>query len=149
MTATLPVLPVRVLVLNGPNLNMLGKREPEVYGSASLDEVMDSLTSYGRTIGADVRSEQSNSEGSIIDLLHGAGEWATGVILNGGGYSHTSIAIRDAISSIDVPVVEVHISNIAAREDFRHQSILSGACDGVIYGFGHRGYRIALHSFVL
>ncbi len=149
MTETLPVPPVRVLVLNGPNLNLLGKREPEVYGTTSLDELMDELVLYGSAEGAEIRAAQSNSEGAIVDLLHASQEWATGVIINAGAYSHTSIAIRDAISSIDIPVIEVHISNVAAREEFRHQSMLSGVCQGVLFGFGHKGYKLAVQSFLL
>ena len=148
MSKTLPVSPVRILVLNGPNLNMLGKREPEVYGSMSLDDVMAGLSTYGESIGAEVRAAQHNGEGALVDALQAAGQWATGVILNAGGYSHTSVALRDAVSSIDLPVVEVHISNIAAREEFRRESILSAVCAGVIFGFGHRGYHLAIQSFV-
>lgn len=148
MSPPLPDPPVRLLVLNGPNLNLLGKREPEVYGSATLSEIMDGLVEYGSERGAEIRTVQSNSEGAIIASLHEAGEWATGVILNAGAYSHTSIALRDAISSIEIPVIEVHISNIAAREAFRHTSMLSGVCAGVLYGFGHRGYRLAVQSFL-
>ncbi len=149
MTETLPVPPVRLLVLNGPNLNMLGKREPEVYGSASLDEIMDALVEFGAGNDTEIRTSQSNSEGDLVDAMQSAAEWATGVIVNAGGYSHTSVALRDAISSIPIPVVEVHISNIAAREDFRHQSMLSAVCAGVIYGFGHVGYRLAVQSFLV
>ena len=148
MSKTLPVSPVRVLVLNGPNLNMLGKREPEVYGSKSLDDVMTDLARFGESIGADVRTAQHNGEGALVDAIQQADQWAAGVILNAGGYSHTSIALRDAVSSIDLPVVEVHISNIAAREEFRRESVLSAVCSGVIFGFGHRGYNLALQSFV-
>ena len=149
MTETLPVPPVRLLVLNGPNLNMLGKREPEVYGSASLDEIMDALVDFGATNSTEIRTAQSNSEGDLVDAMQSAAEWATGVIVNAGGYSHTSVALRDAISSIPIPVIEVHISNIAARENFRHHSMLSAVCSGVIYGFGHTGYRLAVQSFLV
>ena len=149
MTETLPVPPVRLLVLNGPNLNMLGKREPEVYGSASLDEIMDALVDFGAKNSTEIRTAQSNSEGDLVDAMQSAAEWATGVIVNAGGYSHTSVALRDAISSIPIPVIEVHISNIAAREDFRHHSMLSAVCAGVIYGFGHTGYRLAVQSFLV
>ncbi len=148
MSKTLPVSPVRILVLNGPNLNMLGKREPEVYGSEGLDDVMSGLASFGESIGAEVKAAQYNGEGALVDALHDAHQWATGVILNAGGYSHTSVALRDAVSSIDLPVVEVHISNIAAREEFRRESLLSAVCAGVVFGFGHRGYRLALQAFV-
>ncbi len=149
MSETLSDPSIRLLVLNGPNLNMLGKREPEVYGSASLDEIMSELVAYGASVGVDVSAVQSNGEGELVDALHAAGDWATGVIINAGAYSHTSIAIRDAISSIDIPVVEVHISNIGAREEFRHQSMISGVCAGVLYGFGRRGYRLAVDSFLV
>lgn len=148
MSQSLSVPPVRLLVLNGPNLNMLGKREPEVYGSSTLTEIMDQLVAFGSENGAEIRTLQSNSEGALVDAIQAADDWATGVIVNAGGYSHTSVAIRDAIASVDVPVVEVHISNIAAREDFRHRSILSAACAGVLFGFGHRGYRLAVRSFL-
>lgn len=148
MSETLSDPSIRLLVLNGPNLNMLGKREPEVYGSASLDEIMSELVAYGASVGADVSAVQSNGEGDLVDALHAAGDWATGVIINAGAYSHTSIAIRDAISSIDIPVVEVHLSNIGAREEFRRHSMIGGVCAGVLYGFGRRGYRLAVDSFL-
>lgn len=148
MSPTMPVPTVRLLVLNGPNLNMLGMREPEVYGSATLTEIMDELVAFGADHGAEIRTMQSNSEGALIDAVQAAADWATGVIINAGGYSHTSVALRDAIASVDVPVVEVHISNIAAREEFRHRSILSAACAGVLYGFGRRGYNLAVRAFL-
>ncbi len=128
---------------------MLGKREPEVYGSASLAEIMEGLVAFGTSVGAEIRTAQTNSEGDLVDAIQSAGEWAAGVIVNAGGYSHTSVALRDAISSTEIPVVEVHISNIAAREDFRHHSMLSAVCAGVLYGFGHNGYRLAVQSFLV
>ncbi len=134
----------RVLVLNGPNLNLLGTREPEIYGSESLAEIIDRLTVAGRELGCEIRHLQSNAEGALIDAIHDAMSWADGVVFNAGGYTHTSVALRDAISACRLPVVETHLSNVHAREEFRHRSLLAPVCLGVVAGFGSDGYRIAL-----
>jgi 3-dehydroquinate dehydratase-2 len=135
-----------ILVLHGPNLNLLGQREPEVYGDMSMDEIDRRLAEAGKGLGLEVRASQSNSEGGLIDALHAARAWASGVILNPGGYTHTSVALRDAIAAIELPVVEVHISNVYAREEFRSQSILAAECAGKIVGFGWRSYLLGLYA---
>jgi 3-dehydroquinate dehydratase-2 len=133
-----------ILVLNGPNLNLLGKREPEIYGAVTLDEINTKLKLLGIELGFEVVTSQSNSEGELIDTLHQAGRKSAGAIFNPGGYTHTSVALRDAVAAIDIPVVEVHLSNILAREDFRHRSLIAPACSGVVSGFGWRSYTLAL-----
>ena len=136
-----------VLVLHGPNLNLLGTREPEIYGSLSLSELNASITEMGRHMGLEVRCEQHNGEGELCSALHTADTDGTGgVIFNPAGYSHTSIALRDAISAISVPVLEVHLSNIHGRETFRHHSMTGGVCKGVITGFGPASYHLALRQ---
>ena len=135
-----------VLVLHGPNLNLLGQREPDVYGFLTLDEINLRLMTLGRELNVEVRCNQSNHEGGLIDALHDGQAWANGVILNAGAYTHTSIAIRDAISAIYIPVVEVHLSNVHAREEFRHTSMISGVCKGQVIGFGWRSYTLALRG---
>lgn len=136
-----------ILVLNGPNLNLLGTREPEIYGTTTLDDIAADLVDAGHALNIQVEFRQSNHEGHLIDWLHEAGsQGALAVILNPGGYSHTSVAIRDAISSIRTPVIEVHLSNPAARESFRHHSFVSPVAAGVIQGFGALGYRLALDA---
>ena len=138
----------RILVLNGPNLNLLGTREPDVYGSESLDDIMSELVEAGAARGAEVSSIQSNSEGALIDALHGARLTADGVIFNPGGYTHTSVALRDAISAIELPVIETHLSNVHARESFRHVSLLSAVCLGGVGGFGRHSYFVALDGLL-
>jgi len=135
---------MKVLVLHGPNLNLLGTREPEVYGSMSLDEINAQLVEQGRELGVEVTCQQSNHEGILIDVLQDARAWAGGVIFNPGGYTHTSVALRDAIAAIGIPVVEVHLSNVYAREEFRHKSLLSAVCKGKITGLGWWSYKLAL-----
>lgn len=136
-----------VMVLNGPNLNLLGTREPEIYGAATLDDIAGDLASHGETLGIDVDLRQSNHEGHLIDWLHEAqSRGALAAILNAGAYTHSSIALRDAISAITTPVIEVHLSNPAAREEFRHVSHVSPVSAGVIQGFGPLGYRLALDA---
>ena len=136
-----------ILVLNGPNLNLLGRREPEVYGRVTLADLETACMESGRELGVDVVCRQSNHEGQLIDWLHGAAEeGATGIVLNPGGYTHTSVALRDAIAGIDVPVVEVHLSNVYARERFRRRSLTAGAALGTIAGFGDDGYRLAIQQ---
>lgn len=134
----------RVLVLHGPNLNLLGTREPAVYGSTMLVEIDASLVKLGTALGLSVECFQSNHEGALIDRLHQARATHGGVIFNPGGYTHTSVALHDAIKAIGIPVVEVHLSNTSAREEFRHRSITGAACVGRIEGFGAESYRLAL-----
>ncbi len=136
-----------ILLLNGPNLNLLGARDPKVYGSATLKEVESRVTELGVELGVDVRCAQSNSEGEIIDLLHEA-RHGMGVIINPGAYGHYSYAIRDAVEALEIPVVEVHISNIHAREEFRHVSVISPVVNGFVSGFGVLGYELALRALV-
>lgn len=138
----------RILLLNGPNLNLLGTREPEVYGSESLDDVVAALRSYAGERDVELRAVQSNSEGALIDALHEARTSAAGVIFNPGGYTHTSVALRDAISAIELPVIETHLSNVHARERFRHRSMLAPVCLGVVSGFGRDSYFVALDALI-
>ena len=138
----------QVLVLNGPNLNLLGTREPEVYGSDTLDDIVSAVTAAAADRDVTVRAVQSNVEGELVDALHDARDWASGVIFNPGAYTHTSIALRDAITAVELPVVEVHLSNVHAREDFRSRSMVSGVCLGVVTGFGAIGYRLALDALL-
>ncbi len=133
-----------VLILNGPNLNLLGQRQPEVYGRETLADVIAACTSLGRDLGLEVVAQQSNHEGALVDHVHAARDGAAGIIINPGAYSHTSIAILDALNAFDGPVLEVHISNIHKRETFRHHSYVSARAEGVIAGFGTEGYLLAL-----
>ncbi|MFV1492203.1 type II 3-dehydroquinate dehydratase [Phaeobacter sp. JH18-32] len=135
-----------ILVLNGPNLNLLGTRQPEVYGHETLAMVEQRCIDHGATLGLSVKCEQSNHEGALLDALHGARGSYAGIILNAGAYTHTSIALMDAIFSIALPVVEVHLSNIHAREEFRHRSYIARAALGQICGFGSQGYLMALDA---
>ncbi len=137
-----------ILVLHGPNLNLLGAREPEVYGKLTLEDIDQRLQEAGRAMGLEVRSYQSNSEGALIDALHEARGWASGVVFNPGGYTHTSVALRDAVAAIGIPVVEVHLSNVYAREEFRQRSLISPVCLGKITGFGWRSYLLGLQALV-
>jgi len=137
---------MKILILHGPNLNLLGTREPEVYGSMSLDDINNKLIELGEELGVEVKCLQSNHEGMLIDALHDAQTWASGVVFNPGGYTHTSVALRDAILAIQIPVVEVHLSNVYAREEFRRTSLLSAVCKGKITGFGWRSYALALRA---
>lgn len=135
-----------ILILHGPNLNLLGIREPDIYGQISLAEIDSRLVQQGNELGFEIRTFQSNSEGELINALHEARRWAAGVIFNPGGYTHTSVALRDAIAAIDIPVVEVHLSNIFAREEFRRNSLIAPVCSGEIAGFGWRSYLLALYA---
>ncbi len=137
---------MKLIIINGPNLNLLGVREPSVYGNKSFTEYLEELKKQFKTIQLDYF--QSNVEGELINKLHEVGFSYDGIILNAGGYTHTSIAIADAISAIKTPVIEVHISNIYAREEFRHTSLIAGKCKGSISGFGLNSYRLAIESFV-
>jgi len=137
---------MKILILHGPNLNLLGTREPEVYGSLSLDDINSKLIELGGKLGVEVKCLQSNHEGMLIDALHDAQTWASGVVFNPGGYTHTSVALRDAILAIQIPVVEVHLSNVYAREEFRHVSMISAVCKGKVVGFGWRSYALALRA---
>jgi 3-dehydroquinate dehydratase-2 len=139
---------MNVLVLNGPNLNLLGKREPEIYGSLTLDDINARLQEAASQHGVTLRCVQSNHEGALIDALHEARGWAGGAIFNPGGYTHTSVALRDAISAVDYPVIEVHLSNVFAREPFRHHSYITPVSLGVISGLGWIGYRLALEALL-
>jgi len=139
---------MKILILHGPNLNLLGTREPEVYGSMSLDDIDVKLIELGKELGAEIKCLQSNHEGALIDALHDARTWANGVVFNPGGYTHTSIALRDAISAIVIPVIEVHLSNVYAREEFRHVSMISAVCKGKVVGFGWRSYMLGLRALV-
>lgn len=135
---------MKIQIINGPNLNLLGVREPEVYGQSSFSEYLNRLRSYFP--GIEIDYFQSNIEGELINKIQEAGFGSDGIILNAGGYTHTSVAIRDAIKAVPAPVVEVHISNVHAREEFRHQSMLTAVCAGVIAGFGLDSYRLAVEA---
>jgi 3-dehydroquinate dehydratase-2 len=137
---------MKLIIINGPNLNLLGKREPEIYGAHSFDDYFKEL--QNKFLDVDLSYFQSNIEGEIIDKLHEVGFSYDGVILNAAAYTHTSVGIGDAVKAIETPVVEVHISNVHAREEFRHQSFISANAKGVIVGFGLKSYDLAIESFL-
>jgi 3-dehydroquinate dehydratase-2 len=138
-----------VVVLHGPNLNLLGTRKPEIYGRTTLAEIDAELTQRGKALGVDVRSFQSNHEGALIDRIHAARSEAHGIVINPGGYGHTSVALRDAIEASELPAVEVHLSNIHARETFRHHTLTSAVCIGQVCGFGATSYYLGLEALVV
>ncbi len=137
-----------VQVLHGPNLNLLGTREPELYGSATLEEIDAELAALGKDYGVEVRCFQSNHEGALIDRVQEARSWADGILINPGGFGHTSVALRDALLAVELPVVEVHLSNVHAREEFRRRSLVSDIAVGVVCGFGPRSYRLGFEALV-
>ncbi len=139
---------MRILVIHGPNLNLLGKREPEIYGSTTIDEINTLLKKEAKTLGADVEFSQSNSEGEIVNTIQEAMESFDGIVINPAAYTHTSVAIRDAIASTAIPTIEVHISNIFRREDFRKKSFISGVSIGVVSGLGIDSYLLGLRGMV-
>ena len=139
---------MKILILHGPNLNLLGTREPEVYGSMTLADINSKLLELGTERNAEIKCLQSNHEGALIDKIHEVGFSFDGIIINAGGYTHTSVALADALSSVTTPAVEVHISNIHAREAFRHHSYLTSRCKGMICGLGLKGYEMAIRFFI-
>jgi len=139
---------MKILLLNGPNLNLLGTREPEKYGKTTLTDIEKNITDKGKILGVEIETFQSNHEGEIVDKIQSLKEGYDGLIINAGGYTHTSVAIRDAISSVGIPTVEVHMTNIHAREDFRHTSLISGVTIGQVIGFKEKSYEYALNGLI-
>ncbi len=143
---------LQILVINGPNLNMLGQRETDIYGHVTLQEIMADLSAYATSKGAELRCLQSNLEGDLVAAVQAVAangaESADGVVLNAGALTHYSIALRDAVAAVDVPVVETHLSNVYAREDFRHRSVIAEVCVGVVAGFGPLSYRLATDALI-
>jgi 3-dehydroquinate dehydratase-2 len=139
---------LRLLVVHGPNLNLLGTREPEVYGSVTLGQIDADLTALAKDAGCELECCQSNHEGVLIDRIQEAGSWAHGILINPAGLTHSSVSLRDALAATGLPVVEVHLSNVFAREPFRHHSTISGIALGVICGFGATSYRLGLQALI-
>lgn len=138
----------RILLLNGPNLNMLGVREASIYGTDSLETIVRDLKVYAAERDVELRDFQSNSEGALVDAIHDAAKWSDGIVFNAGAYTHYSIALRDAIAAVQPPVVEVHLSNVHAREEFRHKSVIAPVCLGVCSGFGRWSYFAGLQALL-
>lgn len=139
---------MKILLINGANLNMLGVREPEKYGNTSLKDIEDLVISHGNDLGAQVDTWQSNYEGEIVEKIQKSNGVYDGILINAGGYTHTSVVIRDAIAAVKIPTVEIHMTNISAREEFRHTSLLTGVCVGIVAGFGSNSYTLALEGLV-
>ena len=139
---------MKLLLINGANLNMLGLREPEKYGTTSLEDIEHSVAERGKELGAEVDVYQSNHEGEIVDKIQSARGIYNGILINAGGYTHTSVVIRDAIASVQIPTVEIHMTNIHAREEFRHTSLISGVCVAQVVGFKEQSYILALEGLV-
>ena len=137
-----------ILVINGPNLNLLGKREPNIYGNKKLEDIENNLIKLGKKNLYDIECIQSNYEGKLIEIIQNASRFHSGIIINAGGYSHTSIALMDALKSFNKPIIEVHMSNIYRRENFRHESYISKVANGCICGFGDLGYELAVYSII-
>jgi len=139
---------MKILLINGANLNMLGTREPEKYGAKTLKEIETQVIDAGKALGAEVSVWQSNIEGEIVEKIQQARNNYDGILINAGGYTHTSVVIRDAIAAVDIPAIEIHMTNIHSREEFRHTSLLSGVCVAIVAGFGDMSYLLALEGLV-
>ena len=139
---------MKILLINGANLNMLGQREPEKYGLTTLEDIERSVIERGKELGAEVDAWQNNHEGEIVDKIQSAKGVYDGILINAGGYTHTSVVIRDAVAAVGIPTVEIHMTNIHAREDFRHTSLLSGVCIAQVVGFKEQSYLLALEGLV-
>jgi len=137
---------MKVLVVHGPNLNLLGRREPDTYGEQTLAQIDEMIASHAGEADIEVKFVQSNIEGELVDAIQQAAQWADAIIINPAAYTHTSVALRDVLAAVDIPAVEVHLSNIYAREEFRHRSLTAAACRGQISGFGGWGYVLALQA---
>lgn len=138
----------KILLMHGPNLNLLGEREPGIYGAVGYDEINARMTKAAEENGAELRVFQSNSEGALVDAIHDARKWADGIVINPGAYSHYSIALRDALSAVKLPTIEVHLSNVHAREEFRHKLVLTPVCVGMICGLGWRSYLYGILAMI-
>jgi 3-dehydroquinate dehydratase-2 len=139
---------MKILLIHGPNLNLLGKREPGIYGLKNLEEINTQVQHFAQENRAELKIFQSNSEGELVDAIQDAGEWADGIVINPGAYTHYSYAIRDALASVGLPAVEIHLSNIFAREEFRHRSVISAVVEGTVTGLGWRGYIAAVEGLI-
>lgn len=139
---------MKIMVINGPNINMLGSREPEIYGSLTLDDIINNLKDYAKTLGIELETFQSNVEGEIVNTIQKAKNDCSGIVINPAAYTHTSVAIRDAIAAVGLPCVEVHLSNIHNREEFRKNSLTAPVCIGQIAGFGANSYKLGLQGLV-